>query len=78
MKVVEEPLRGGGDELTGMHVLGKGAVRRAQGTSVVAEAWKDAPCAPARRRIDREPRGKRQRALFQPLDAQQLIAEWLQ
>jgi hypothetical protein len=58
-----------------MHIVGKSAVRGAQGPGVVVESRKDAAGAPARRGVDGKPRGQRQRALFEPLDPEQLIAK---
>jgi hypothetical protein len=78
MKVVEEPFRGGGHELAVVHVLGKRPVGRAQRAGIVVEARKDAAGAPAPRGIDGESRGQRQRALFEPLDAEQLLAKRFQ
>jgi hypothetical protein len=61
-----------------VHVLGKRAVRGAQRAGVVVEARKDAARATTPRAVDGEPRGERQRALIQTLDAEQLVAERLQ
>ena len=75
MKVVEKPFRRGRNEEALVHIVGKSAVRGAYGAGVVVEAWKDASSAPAGRGVDRESRRQRQRAFFEPLDAEQLVSK---
>ena len=58
-----------------MHIVREHSVRGAQGAGVVVEAWKDAARALTRRGVDREPRAQRQRAFFEALDAEQLVAK---
>ena len=69
----------GGHELAGADVVGERAVGGAQDAGVVVEARKG--CLAARRRgfgIEGEAGGERQRALFEPLDAEQLVAKRFQ
>ena len=73
MEVVEQPFRRRGDEPPGPHVGGERLVRVVEGAGVALQAWADAPGAPAR--IDREASGERERALVQPLGAEELVAE---
>ena len=77
VEVVEQPFRRGGDELPGPDIVGQRAVRVAQHAGVVVEAGKDVAGAAPRARVDGEARGERERALFQPLDAEQLVAKRL-
>lgn len=78
MKVVEQPFGCGRDEEAVVNVGRERAVGRAQDGDVLLEAWKDAARAGAAARIDREARGERERALLEPLDAEQLVAKRLQ
>jgi hypothetical protein len=75
MKVVEEPFRGGSNESSVMHIVGENPVRGAQRAGVVIEAWEDAARALARGGVDREPRAQRQRAFFEALYSEQLVAK---
>ena len=67
----------GADELPGAHVVGQRAVGGAQHADVVLEAREGVAGAVARIGIDGEAGGERQRALLEPLDAQELVAERL-
>jgi len=58
-----------------MHVGSERPVGGAKHSSVVPEPGEHA-VHPAHRRRDGEPGGKRLGAFFEPLDAQQFIAQW--
>ncbi len=77
MEVVEQPFRRGRDELSGPDIVRQGAVRVPQHTGVVVEARKDVLGAAPRARVDGEAGGEGERALFEPLDAEQLVAKRL-
>jgi hypothetical protein len=77
MKIVEEPVSGRHDELTGPYVVGQGAVCTAQHTDVILEAWKRVAGALAWIGVDGQAGGEAQRALFEPLDTQQFVAQRL-
>ena len=77
VEVVEQPFRRGGDRLSRPHILGQRAIRDAQHAGVVVEPGKDVPGTPARARVDGEAGGERQRTLFEPLDAEQLVSKRL-
>ena len=77
MEVVEQPLRRGRNKLSGPHIVRQGAIGAAQDANVVLESRKNVPRAPARVGIDREAGGERQRSLFEPFDAQELVAQRL-
>ena len=77
MEVVEEPFRGGGDELPPVHVVGHGDIGLAQDAGVVVEARQDVPRRPPGVRVEGEPGGEGLRPLFQSFDAQQLVAQGL-
>jgi hypothetical protein len=77
MEVVEQPFGRRGDRLAAPDVVGQRAVGGAQDAGVVVEAGKDVPGAAPRARVDGEAGGERQRALFQPLDAEQFVAKRL-
>jgi hypothetical protein len=77
MKVVEEPFRSGGDELSPVDVVGHGDVCLAQEAGVVFEAGQDvARCAPGVG-VEGEPGRESSGPLFQAFDAQQLVAQGL-
>jgi hypothetical protein len=61
-----------------VHVLGKRAVHSTQLAGVVVEARKDAARTRAPGGVDGKSRGQCQRPLFETLDSEQLVAEWLQ
>ena len=77
VEVVEQPFRRGGDELPGPDIVRQRAVGLAQYARVVVESRKDVSGAAPRVRVDGEARRERQRTLFQPLDAEQLVAKRL-
>ncbi len=77
MVVVEEPLRRGADELPAVHVLRHGEIGVAQDAGVVVEARQDVARRAPGLRVEREPGREGPRPLFQPLDAQQLVAQGL-
>ena len=77
VEVVEQPFRRGGDELPGPDIVRQRPVGVAQHAGVVVEPGKDVAGAAPRVRVDGEARRERQRALFQPLDAEQLVAKRL-
>src|SRR5438552_1707617 len=77
MEVIEEPLGRWRDKLSLMNIVCQRAICFVQHAHVVVETREDAPpCPPPGRWSDGEPRGQRLRTLLQPLDAQQLIAQW--
>ena len=73
MKIVEQPLGGGGDVPAGAHVRRQGVMSARQDPRIVVEAGKDA--ARARARIDSEPRGERKRAIVKAIGAQDVVAK---
>jgi hypothetical protein len=75
MEVVEQPVRGRRHEPPGPHVIGQRAIRAAQHPDVVLEPRERVARAMAPVGIDRQAGGERERALFQPLDAQELVAQ---
>ena len=77
VEVVEQPFRRGGNRLAGADIVGQRSIRIAQHAGVVIEPGEDIPGAAPGVRVDGEARGEGQRALFQPLDAEQLVAKRL-
>ena len=77
MEVVEQPLRRSRNKLSGPHVVRQSAIGGSQDANVVLESRKNVPRAPSRIGIDREAGGERQRSLFEPFDAQELVAQRL-
>ncbi len=75
VEVVEQPFRRGGDKLPTPHIVGQGSIRLAQDAGVVVEPGKDVSCTTPRIRVDGEAGRQRLRALFQALDAEQLVAQ---
>jgi hypothetical protein len=75
MKVVEEPVCSGRDELSRADIFGQDPVCAAEDTHVVLEARKRVVSTVPGVGIDREARGKSKRALFKAFDAQKLVAE---
>ncbi len=75
VKVVEQPLGAGGDELPRVEILGQHAVGVAQGPGVVVKAGKDAACAAPGISVDGEARCQCQGACFETLDTEELVAE---
>jgi hypothetical protein len=74
VEVIEQPLRRRRDELASVDVVGKRVVREPQQTGVFAQTRLQALRAPLGT-CDRESGRERLGALFEPLDAQQLIAK---
>jgi hypothetical protein len=75
VEVVEKPIRGRYDELARADIFGERAVRRAEHADVVIESRKRVFRALPRVRIDRQAGRQRERAGFQPLDAEQFVAQ---
>ena len=77
MEVVEDPVRGRGDERALVDVVGHDAVRLVESAGVVFEPRKAVPRLAALARVQGEAGGQGLRALLEALDAQQLVAEGL-
>ena len=77
VEVVEEPVCGRHDELAGADVFGERTIGRAKQPDVVIESRKRVCGTPARIGIDGEAGRQRQRTVFEPLDAQELVAQRL-
>ena len=77
VEVIEEPVRRRHHELAGADVVGERAIGRAQHADVVVESRKRVFRAAAWIGIDRQAGGQRQRAVFEPLDAEELVAQRL-
>ena len=77
VEVVEEPFCCCGDKLPGPDVIGQGAVGVAQHAGVVIEPGEDVPGPAPGARVGDEARGEGQPALFQSLDAEQLVPKGL-
>src|SRR5207248_10785397 len=75
MEVVEQPFCRGGHKLPRPDIVRQGSVRLTQDASVVVEPGKDVAGPASRARIDGEAGREGQGALFQALDAEQLVAE---
>ncbi len=75
MEVIEQPFRRGGDELPRADIVGQRAVRAAQDAGIVVEAREDVPRTTPRTRVDGETCRERHGALFEPLDAEQLVSK---
>ena len=75
VEVVENPLRGGRDELAAVDVAGERAIGGRERACIVLESRPAAPRRTAGRGIDGEARGERLGALLEELDAEQLLAE---
>ena len=75
VKVVEEPFGRGRHEAAVVHVGREGAVHLAKHARVLFEPGKDAAAPPPAPGIHGEACRERHRALVEPLDAEQLIAE---
>ena len=75
VEVVEQPLRGRGDERPLVHVLREPTVRVAQDGGVVFEAGEEHPRAPARLARQRVAGREVLRLFLEPLDVQQLAAQ---
>jgi hypothetical protein len=77
MEVVEQPFGGGRDESSVPDVRRERPIRLAEDPRVVQEAREDIARVTPRARVDGQEAGERQRALFEPFDAQQFIAKGL-
>jgi hypothetical protein len=75
MKVVEEPLCGGGDEIAGPDVVCQRTVRLAQHADVLVETPESVLRRSPGIRIDREPSGKRSGVLLDVVAAEDVAAE---
>src|SRR5437870_4422805 len=75
MKVVEQPFCRGSDELSGPDIVGQGSIRVPQHAGVLVEPAEDVTATAPRARVESEARREDQGTLFQPLDAQQLVAK---
>ena len=75
MKVVEQPLGAGGDELAVMEIIGERPIRFAQCPGVVVKSREDAARPVARVRVDGEVGRERERAPVEALDAEELVAK---
>jgi hypothetical protein len=77
MEIVEQPVARRPHEPPGADVVGERAIRASQHPHVVVEARERVARPMPRIRIDGEARRQRQRALFEPLDAEELVAQRL-
>jgi hypothetical protein len=77
VEVVEDPVRGRGDERALMDVVRHDAVRLVEGARVVLQPWEAVARPAARAAVQREAGGQRLRPFLETLDAQQLVAEGL-
>ena len=75
MEIVEEPLRGRGDGLAAVDVIGQDAIGRAQGPRVVVDAAMKGPAARPPARGNGKLCGQATRALLEPFDVQELGAK---
>ncbi len=77
MEVVEDPVRGRGDERALMDVVRHDAVGLVEGAGVVLQPREAVARPAARAAVQREAGGQRLRAFLEALDAQELVAEGL-
>jgi hypothetical protein len=77
MEIVEDPLRGGGDEVAAPNVVGQRAVGRVEQSRVLLQPRITAVGGAARVGIDRQTGAERSGALFELLDRRQLVAQRL-
>ncbi|MGH8542200.1 MAG: hypothetical protein ACREX3_00835 [Gammaproteobacteria bacterium] len=77
VEVIEEPFRNGRDELAAVHVIGQDAIRLAQHAGVVFQAREEGADLAAGIPCQREAGGEGFGPVLEPLDAEELGAEWL-
>ena len=77
VEVVEQPVGGGDDELTGTDVLGECAIGNPQHADVVLEAGKRIARVAARVGIEGQAGRQRQSPAFEGLGAEKLVSKWL-
>src|SRR3990172_13125477 len=77
VEIIEQPLRGRGDELARSHIVCQRAIRAAQHPDVVLEPGKDIQRPASSIRMNREAGGERERTLLEAPGAEQFVAQRL-